>query len=141
MREDDVPRLLMVEVGADPPDPHPGLEDWIRLPASAADVRVRVEGLLVRAAAADALRPAVDASGVVRFRGQSTTLSPTETAVLSVLVDRWGSVVGRDALSHLLESTASRNALDAGISRLRRRVAGVGLTIRTVRRRGYLLET
>jgi DNA-binding response OmpR family regulator len=34
----------------------------------------------------------------------------------------------------------SRNALDVRILRLRRRVADLGLAVRTVRHRGYLLE-
>lgn len=141
LRDLDAPHLVMVEPDADPPDPHPGLEDWIRLPASAADVRVRVDGLLARAAVAASLRPVIDASGLIRFRGSSASVSPTEAALLDALAQRWGAVVGRDALQSLLPTGDSANALDASMSRLRRRVEPVGLSIRTVRRRGYVLES
>ena len=140
LREADTPHLVMVDPDAEAPDAHAGLEDWIRLPASAADVRVRVEGLLARAKAAGTLRPVVDTTGCIRFQGNSVTISPTEAALLDALAQRWGAVVGRDALRALLPTGDSANALDASMSRLRRRVEPVGLSIRTVRRRGYVLE-
>ncbi|MGI9604131.1 MAG: helix-turn-helix domain-containing protein [Acidimicrobiales bacterium] len=140
LRAEHVPRLLMVEPDAEAPDPDSGLQDWIRLPASPGDVRVRVEGLLARARAADAVRPTMDDAGVVRFRGVSVGLSPNEVVLFDTLLDRWQGVVGRDTLAPLLGAAGSRNALDACMSRLRRRLASVGLRVRTVRSRGYLLE-
>jgi DNA-binding winged helix-turn-helix (wHTH) protein len=58
------------------------------------------------------------------------------------MLDRFGSVVSRDALTKAGWPTgiAGRNALDVHVLRLRRRLEGVGLAIRTVRARGYLLE-
>jgi DNA-binding response OmpR family regulator len=60
----------------------------------------------------------------------------------SALLDRFGSVVSRDALSKAgwPNGTGGRNALDVHVLRLRRRLDAVGLAIRTVRARGYLLE-
>lgn len=51
-------------------------------------------------------------------------------------------MVGRDALTRAgwPGGTPRRNALDVHVLRLRRRIAPVGLAIRTVRSRGYLLE-
>jgi DNA-binding response OmpR family regulator len=51
-------------------------------------------------------------------------------------------VVSREVLSERTwpEGIRGRNALDVHMLRLRRRVAEVGLAIRTVRSRGYLLE-
>jgi DNA-binding response OmpR family regulator len=39
------------------------------------------------------------------------------------------------------DGAPGRNALDVHVLRLRRRVAPLGLAIRTVRSRGYLLES
>lgn len=140
LRSDDIPRLVLVEPDSDPPEPDPGLEDWIRLPASPADVRVRVDGLLVRAISTDVIRPMIEDGGVVRFRGRSVSLSPSEAALFDALLEHWERVVGRATLNPLLGAAGSRNALDAAMSRLRRRLAEVGLRVRTVRSRGYVLE-
>jgi DNA-binding winged helix-turn-helix (wHTH) protein len=53
-----------------------------------------------------------------------------------------GLVVHRDALAAAgwPDGAPGRNALDVHVLRLRRRLAPVGLGIRTVRSRGYLLE-
>ena len=50
---------------------------------------------------------------------------------------------GREVLSKHAwpEGAPTRNALDVHILRLRRRIAELGLEIRTVRSRGYLLQT
>jgi DNA-binding winged helix-turn-helix (wHTH) protein len=58
------------------------------------------------------------------------------------MLDRVGSVVSREALTKAgwPTGTGGRNALDVHVLRLRRRLDGVGLAIRTVRARGYLLE-
>jgi DNA-binding response OmpR family regulator len=50
--------------------------------------------------------------------------------------------VSRDALARAgwPDGAPGRNALDVHVLRLRRRLVPVGLVIRTVRSRGYLLE-
>jgi DNA-binding response OmpR family regulator len=62
---------------------------------------------------------------------------------MAALLDRYGAVVSRDALARAgwPAGAPGRNALDVHMLRLRRRVEAVGLAIRTVRSRGYLLET
>ena len=57
-------------------------------------------------------------------------------------MDRVGAVVSRDALAKAgwPAGAPGRNALDVHVLRLRRRLEPVGLAIRTVRSRGYLLE-
>ena len=54
-----------------------------------------------------------------------------------------GMIVSRDALARAgwPDGIPGRNVLDVHIVRLRRRLAPLGLVIRTVRSRGYLLET
>jgi DNA-binding response OmpR family regulator len=62
---------------------------------------------------------------------------------MTALLDRQGAVVSREALarSGWPDGAPGRNALDVHVLRLRRRIDGIGLAIRTVRSRGYLLET
>ena len=59
-----------------------------------------------------------------------------------VLVESYKGVVRRDDLTRAgwPGDNPGRNALDVHILRLRRRVEPLGLSIRTVRSRGYLLE-
>ena len=49
---------------------------------------------------------------------------------------------GRDTLARRAwpDGTPTRNALDVHVLRFRRRVAPIGLELRTVRARGYLLQ-
>lgn len=135
------PRLLLVEPGAPPPVCADELEDWVRLPAPDTDVRARAEALARRAAARGLRTPVVDADGVLRYRGRSVPLPPVEARLTRALVDRYGAVVSRAQLARAGWPGADpgRNALDVHVMRLRRRLAPVGLVIRTVRGRGYLL--
>jgi DNA-binding winged helix-turn-helix (wHTH) protein len=84
----------------------------------------------------------LDEHGVLRFGGRWVSLPPVEARLTTALLDRFGSVVSRDALTKAgwPTGTGGRNALDVHVLRLRRRLDGVGLAIRTVRARGYLLE-
>jgi DNA-binding response OmpR family regulator len=135
-------RLLLVEDGALPPDPFDCLEDWIRVPAPELDLRARLAALEARAARHATATPSLDGDGVLRFGTGWVSLPPVETRLTQSLLDRFGAVVGRDALARAgwPDGTAGRNALDVHVLRLRRRLAAVGLAIRTVRSRGYLLE-
>lgn len=136
------PRLLLVDADAEPPEPEDCLEDWIRVPASEPDVQVRLACLEVRASAHVEDVPEIDHDGLLRFGGAWVSLPPVEARLTRALVERFGAVVGREALARAgwPESAPGRNALDVHVLRLRRRLAGVGLSIKTVRSRGYLLE-
>ena len=135
------PRLLLVEPGDPPPDISDPLEDWIRLPAEDRDVRARVATLEARAEDGSTL-PEIDDDGLLRYRDQWVSLSPVERELAGALVERFGAVVGRDLMARRAWPTGAptRNALDVHILRLRRRIAPVGLEVRTVRSRGYLLQ-
>jgi hypothetical protein len=136
------PRLLLVEDGAQPPPVVDCLEDWIRVPAPEDEVRARVHALSVRRAAHNHDVPGIDDDGVVRFRGGWASLPPLESRMAELLLSRFGAVVGRDALAAAgwPDGVNGRNALDVHVLRLRRRLEPLGLVIRTVRSRGYLLE-
>ncbi len=135
------PRLLLLDDGIDAPVSPDCLEDWIRLPASDADLEARRRAVAVRATE-HAVRPTLDEAGVLRFRSQWIGLSPVERDLASALVDKFGAVVGRTVLSDRAwpDGSPSRNALDVHMLRLRRRAGRVGLEVRTIRSRGYLLQ-
>ncbi len=136
------PRLLLIDDGSPPPPPDDCLEDWVRVPASDIDVRMRVAALATRAATHVVDLPDLDADGVLRYSGLWVSLPPVEGRLLRPLIERFGAVVGRDALSRAgwPDGAPGRNALDVHVLRLRRRLMTVGLGLKTVRSRGYLLE-
>jgi len=142
LAERHIPRLLLVDDGLPPPECVDCLEDWIRLPAPESDVRARMEGLLLRSRAHLRTVPEIDAHGVLRFGSGWVSLPPVEARLADALVVRYGAVVGRDTLRRAVwpGTAPGRNVLDVHVLRLRRRLAPVGLAIRTVRSRGYMLE-
>ncbi len=136
------PRLLLVEGEAGPPQPQDCLEDWIRVPASEFDVRSRLATLRARVEHHGAQVPSMDGDGVLRHGDGWVPLPPVESRLAGALLEQFGMVVSRE---HLLRAgwpsgAPGRNALDVHVLRLRRRIQPLGLVIRTVRSRGYLLE-
>ena len=142
LREDGVARLLLVENGAPPPRSTDEFEDWVRVPADEVDLHARVENLSRKLESRTQLAPELDDDGVLRAGAGWVPLPPVEARLTSALLDRYRSVVSRDALSRAgwPHGAPGRNALDVHVLRLRRRIAPLGLAIRTVRSRGYLLE-
>jgi DNA-binding response OmpR family regulator len=142
LRERGVPRLLVLDRETAPPDALDVLEDWVRQPISEADVRARIDNLARRAGGDTASPPEIDADGVVRYRGRWASLPPVEARIATALAQRFGGVVQREVLTAAgwPDDAPSRNALDVHVLRLRRRLEPLGLVIRTVRSRGYLLE-
>lgn len=142
LRARGVPRLLLLDGDEPAPEPPDCLEDWIRMPAADADLAARRAGL-ARRSGEHAVRPTLDEAGVLRFREHWVGLSPVERDLVSAMVDRFGAVVSRGVLSERAwpEGAPSRNALDVHMLRLRRRVASIGLEVRTIRSRGYLLQS
>jgi hypothetical protein len=136
------PRLLLVEGAVAVPELVDCLEDWIRVPASEADICARRDALGTRALAHAAATPVVDADGVVRFKSARMPLAPVEARLARALVARFGAVVSRESLTRVgwRDDSPGRNALDVHVLRLRRRINPLGLVIRTVRSRGYLME-
>ncbi len=135
-------RLLLVEGDTVAPTAADCLEDWIRVPADEVDVRSRIDGLTHRHNAHRNDLPNLDRDGVLRFGGAWVPLPPVEARLMGALVGRFGAVVSRDQLARAgwPEGAPGRNALDVHVLRLRRRISPLGLAIKTVRSRGYLLE-
>lgn len=142
LADGDAPRLLLLEAGASPPEVVDCLEDWIRVPAADADLRARVRALEARTHRHLRLVPDLDVYGVLRFGNAWVSLPPVEARLVDALIERFGAVVGRDTLRRSVwpGSSPGRNVLDVHVLRLRRRLAPLGLVIRTVRSRGYMLE-
>jgi DNA-binding winged helix-turn-helix (wHTH) protein len=140
-----VPRLLLVAEGTAPPPPTSDcLQDWVRVPADGEEVAVRVLGLQWRAQLHAVREPVIDDDGVLRFGAAWVALPPIEASLARVLTERFGGVVGRDLLMRAAWAVgtrpARRNVLDVHMLRLRRRLDGIELAVRTIRGRGYLLE-
>jgi DNA-binding response OmpR family regulator len=142
LREQQRPRLLLVAEDAPAPVTSDIFEDWIRLPAQDADVRARVHSLEARVEAFGPSQPTIDGDGVLRFGGGWVSIPPVEARLIEALILRYGTVVGRDVLTRAgwPDKEPGRNALDVHVLRLRRRIESLGLAVRTVRSRGYLLE-
>ena len=142
LRTASIPRLLLVEGNTPPPVASDGLEDWIRLPANEVDLRARIAALELRSTPAFGVEPLLDRDGVLRVGPSWVSLSPVEARLISALMDRFGAVVSRDSMERAgwPQDPPTTNVLDAHLVRLRRRLARVGLAIRNVRSRGFLLE-
>jgi DNA-binding response OmpR family regulator len=139
-----VPRVLLVEPDAEPPVEIGLDEDWIRLPADDRDVRARIAHLARFASRLDDDQPFIDAHHILHRAGATLPLSGTEAAVLQMLLDRRGSVVAVDELRREAwhgQQPPTRDAVDALIYRLRRRLSGWNLVIRSVRNRGFVIDT
>jgi Transcriptional regulatory protein, C terminal len=140
MRERGVARLLVVTIG-EVPDAPDCLEDWILVGATDVERDARRRALS-RRAEAHGVAPSLDGDGLLHHRDHWVSLSPVEQSLAAALLDRYGAVVARDTLAVRAwpEGLPTRNALDVHVLRLRRRIAPLGLEIRTVRARGYLLQ-
>lgn len=140
-RDAGSPRLLLVDPEVDAPLVVDPLEDWVRVPVDPQDVQARVTTLAQRANGGEG-PPLVDEDGLLHHQGGWVALSPLEASIAHALTERFGAVVGREALSRRAwpSGAPTRNALDVQMVRFRRRVEPLGLEVRTVRSRGYLLQ-
>lgn len=125
-----------------------GADDYLGKPFDLAEVEARLRALVRRSQGG----ANVVEVGRLRFDGVASRiflgddafdLPAREYEVLWELAHPPGRVVSKRALSDKLsglEDALGDNALEAFVSRLRRKLAGTGATIRTLRGLGYLLE-
>jgi hypothetical protein len=140
-RSRGMPRILVVEAGLEAPVCDDIYEDWVRTPVTSPDLKARADALVHRYHRNRS--PQLDEDGVLRFASESVTLSPMQAKLLSLLVSQFAQVVPREALRSRLghgQGSMSRNALDLHMMRIRHRISSLGLTIRTVWGRGYVLD-
>ncbi len=142
LAEQGHPRLLLVAPDSEPPECTDPLEDWVRLPVSRVDRNARIKTLQSRNGMASSPSPSIDSFGTLEFSGTRAQLSAVQTKLIEPLVDKFGAVVAREEIAtHVWpKGEASANNLDVAIGRLRRQIEPVGLRIKTVRSRGYLLH-
>jgi two-component system OmpR family response regulator len=126
-----------------------GADDYMAKPFDVREFEARVRSLLRRQAG---LRSSTLGLGQLSLdltsrqfsgNGQVLDLPPRERAILELLLTRAGKVVAKEVIVQSvtsLEDILSDNAIEQYISRLRRRLHPLGLTLRTVRGIGYLLE-
>jgi len=136
------PRLLLVDEDAPAPVSGDPLEDWIRLPADDRDLRARLDALTLRTGPLTDRLPVIDDDGLLRTGDEWVSLPPIEHRLASALLARPSAVVSREVLARVgwPSEATTRNALDVHMLRLRRRIEPLGLSIRTVRSRGYVLD-
>jgi DNA-binding response OmpR family regulator len=125
-----------------------GADDYLGKPFDLAEVEARLRALVRRSQGAQD-STAVGAlllerrSRQLQLHGQALVLPAREFEVLWELMSPPGRVVSKRALSDKLSDFADvlgDNALEAFISRLRKKLAGSGAGIRTLRGLGYVLE-
>ena len=125
-----------------------GADDYLGKPFELAEVEARLRALVRRAQGAE---DRVELGGLLLERharrlfvhGDELELPAREFEVLLELLSPPGRVVSKRKLSDKLSSfdeALGDNALEAFISRLRRKLHGSGATIRTLRGLGYLVE-
>ena len=125
-----------------------GADDYLGKPFELAEVEARLRALVRRSQGAD------DQTQVgqlvldrkarrILIQGQELTLPARELEVLWELMSPPGRTVSKKDLSNKLsdfEEALADNALEAFISRLRKKLAQSGASIRTLRGLGYLME-
>nr|WP_304655740.1 response regulator transcription factor [Neorhizobium galegae] len=127
-----------------------GADDYMIKPFDIPEFEARIRVLLRRQAG---LRSSIVNYGGVTFdlnsrtfssQGVTLDLPAREVALLELLFLRAGKVVSKDAIMASLtgfDDDLSANAIEQYVSRLRRRLAPHGLTVKTARGIGYYLET
>ncbi len=127
-----------------------GADDYVVKPFATEELVARMRAVLRRPIEALGLRLEVGnveldpAAGAVSVAGRGVSVPRKELAILELLMRRAGRVVARGILEQSVYSLGEEigsNAMDANISRLRRRLteAEAAITIHAVRGVGYML--
>jgi two-component system OmpR family response regulator len=126
-----------------------GADDYMIKPFDVSEFEARIRVLLRRHSG---LRSSLITYGAVTFDLTSRTfrceggpidIPAREVALLELLFLRAGKVVSKEAIMRSLtgfDEDLSANAIEQYVSRLRRRLAPHGLTVKTARGIGYYLE-
>ena len=136
-----MPRLLIMSGQVEPAHSLDDLEDWVRLPVADCDVRARVRRLRQRSVTVPP-KPLLDGCGRLIYQGRWVELAPVEERLAGPLVERFGCIVTEQALlaAGWPSGSPATGTLRPRLSRLRRRVAELGLDLATVRMQGYCLQ-
>ena len=151
-RGNDVPVLILTASGELPERVrglNAGADDYLAKPFELDELVARLHAIARRRVGqAHAVfrvgRLAYDStSRLFRLDGQALSLPPREHGVLEALVMQAGRPVSKARLAKrlcTLDDAVSAQALEIYVHRLRRKIEGGGVRIRTLRGLGYLLE-
>lgn len=126
-----------------------GADDYLTKPFELAEFEARVRALLRRGSGVQGNQASV---GVLRLDlggrraylgGEALDLSARELGVLEILMLRAGRVVSKEQFAGKLsgwDEEIGTNAIEVYVHRLRKKLEGSGISIRTIRGLGYLLE-
>ncbi len=123
-----------------------GADDYLTKPFDFPELALRLRALLRRARGPER---AAQMAGLTldhdahraTVGGQPIDLSPREWQLLDLLFGQHGKVVGKEQIAQAWGvDAAEASSTEVYIHRLRRKLEGSGLAIRTVRGLGYLLE-
>lgn len=126
-----------------------GADDYLIKPFDIGEFEARVRSLLRRQAGLKTSTVGFGAlvldltSRSFAAAGERLDLPARERGLLELLILRAGKVVTRDAIVQSLtslEDDLSPNAIEQYVSRLRKRLMPLGLTVRTARGLGYFLD-
>jgi two-component system OmpR family response regulator len=126
-----------------------GADDYLVKPFSLQEFEARVRALLRRGQFGSA--PQVSRDGVcfdtvtrtVLVNGKPLDLSAREVSIFEVLFSHYGRAVSKQQLLERLYSYdegAGYNAIEVFVHRLRKKLEGSGITVRTLHGRGYQLD-
>jgi two-component system OmpR family response regulator len=126
-----------------------GADDYLVKPFELSELEARVRALMRRAQSVAAARInhgalTLDTAARRAFVGEDALdLSAREVALLEALLLSAGRVVSKDQLADRLYGVSDEvgpNAIEVFVHRLRRKIEAAGVSIRTIRGLGYLVE-